>query len=339
MKKLLFLIAVLAWALPAEAQFIHGGGGGGAGTGDVAGPGSSTDGHAAVFDGTDGKKIKDGGTLATDNSTASHLLCKDSDGHVENCTLSGLTLTGTTTQTLTTDVPTTFTTGNESTDTTTFPVFVTSNTPGALGPKTDSKLTYNSNTGAFSSTSLGTPSTVSADCWNYRAPSSAAGARLCGPTSAPSDTYDVHLPIVEPIEGQIPVVGPVTSHVGSYVYKTAEILLSTTTVSLAADADTTLYTVPAGRRCVLTKAVLVAAANASTTTISIGGEASTYADFIPTSTLSAIDAQYDVAILQPVPSTTPVVTKSYAAATVIKAHVASQAGSAGNTLYLFGFLY
>jgi hypothetical protein len=101
MKKLLFLIAVLAWALPAEAQFIHGGGGGGAGTGDVAGPGSSTDGHAAVFDGTDGKKIKDGGTLATDNSTASHLLCKDSDGHVENCTLVNLAISGTTDPTLT----------------------------------------------------------------------------------------------------------------------------------------------------------------------------------------------------------------------------------------------
>jgi hypothetical protein len=116
-------------------------------------------------------------------------------------------------------------------------------------------------------------------------------------------------------------------------------LLSTTTVSLAADADTTLYTVPVGKRCVLECAVLVAGADAgATTTISIGADGAE-TDFIPANTLSNIDAQYDVAILRPVPNTTTLKSKSYAAGTVIQAQVASQSGGATNTLYLFGFLY
>jgi len=116
-------------------------------------------------------------------------------------------------------------------------------------------------------------------------------------------------------------------------------LLSTTTISLAADADTTLYTVPAGKRCVLSHAILVAADDAgATTTITIGQSGAT-ADFLAANTLSNLDAQYDAVILRPVPNTTTLKSKSYAAATVIKATVASQSGAAANTLYLFGFLY
>ncbi len=116
-------------------------------------------------------------------------------------------------------------------------------------------------------------------------------------------------------------------------------LLSTTTVAFNADADTTLYTVPTGKRCVLSHAIIVAAADAgATTTVSIGANG-TETDFIPANTLSNLDAQYDSVILQPIPNTTPLKIKSYAAATVIEAQVASQSGAAGNTIYLFGILY
>lgn len=116
-------------------------------------------------------------------------------------------------------------------------------------------------------------------------------------------------------------------------------LLSTTTISLAADADTTLYTVPAGKRCVLSHAVIVAADDAgATTTITIGQNGAT-TDFLASNILSNLDAQYDAVIVKPIPNTTPLKSKSYAAATVIEATVASQSGAAGNTLYLFGFLY
>ena len=84
---------------------------------------------------------------------------------------------------------------------------------------------------------------------------------------------------------------------------------------------------------------MVAAGDAgATTTVSIGANGAE-TDFIPANTLSNLDAQYDSVILQPIPNTTPLKNKSYVAATVIEAQVASQSGVAGNTIYLFGITY
>lgn len=115
-------------------------------------------------------------------------------------------------------------------------------------------------------------------------------------------------------------------------------LLSATTVSLAADADTTIYTVPTGKRCILHSAILVAGADAGTSDISIGANGAE-TDFVGVTNLDNLDAQYDAMLLAPVPSATPATLKTYAAGTVIEAKVANQAGGATNTLYLFGVLY
>ena len=116
-------------------------------------------------------------------------------------------------------------------------------------------------------------------------------------------------------------------------------LLSTTTVAFNANGDTTLYTVPTGKRCVLTKALVIAGADAgATTTLSIGQDGAE-TDFVAAHTLSNLDAQYDAVILTPLPSTTPLKNKSYAAATVIEGRVANQSGGATNTVKLFGILY
>ena len=116
-------------------------------------------------------------------------------------------------------------------------------------------------------------------------------------------------------------------------------LLSSTTVSFAADADTTLYTVPTGKRCILSHAIVVAGADAGATTTLAIGQNTAETDFVPANTLSNLDAQYDTVILKPIPNTTPLKNKSYAAATVIEAQVASQSGGVTNTIYLFGLLY
>lgn len=116
-------------------------------------------------------------------------------------------------------------------------------------------------------------------------------------------------------------------------------LLSTTSVAFNANADSTLYTVPAGKRCILTHAVVVAGADAGATTQLSIGQDTAETDFIPANTLSNLDAQYDSVILMPVPNTTPAKTKSYASGTVIQAQVTNQSGGATNTVYLFGFLY
>ncbi len=116
-------------------------------------------------------------------------------------------------------------------------------------------------------------------------------------------------------------------------------LLSATTVAFNADAHTTLYTVPSGKRCVLHSAIVVAGADAgATTAVSIGANGSE-TDFVGSSVLSNLDAQYDSVILQPVPAATPAKCKSYAAGTIIEMAVATNSGGATNTVYLFGLLY
>jgi hypothetical protein len=115
-------------------------------------------------------------------------------------------------------------------------------------------------------------------------------------------------------------------------------LLSTTTVAFNSNADTDLYTVPTGKRCVPHSAIVVAGADAGTTQFSIGQNGAE-TDFIATNTLSNLDAANDAVILMPVPNTTPTKAKSYAAGTLIQGKVTNQAGGATNTVYLFGFLY
>jgi hypothetical protein len=121
-------------------------------------------------------------------------------------------------------------------------------------------------------------------------------------------------------------------------YTGNEILLSTTTVTLAADGEQTIYTVPASTRCILTKAVLVVGADAASTDFTIGQNGAE-TDFLGTQQCDNLDAANDVGIFMPVPNAIAVKGKSYAAATVIKFTVANHAGGANNTLYLFGFLY
>lgn len=116
-------------------------------------------------------------------------------------------------------------------------------------------------------------------------------------------------------------------------------LLSTTTVAFNGNGDTTLYTVPVGKRCVLSYAVVVAGASAGATTDLSIGAAAAGTDFVSGIVLSNLDAQYDSVEIAPLPAAPPVKAKSYAAGTVIEAVVATQSGGATNTIYLFGFLY
>jgi len=116
-------------------------------------------------------------------------------------------------------------------------------------------------------------------------------------------------------------------------------LLSSTTVSFAANADTTIFTVPTGKRCVLECVIVVAGADAGATTTIAVGQDTAETDFLAANTLSNLDAANDAVILRPIPNTTPLKSTSYAAGTVIQAQVGANSGGATNTVYLFGFLY
>jgi hypothetical protein len=125
---------------------------------------------------------------------------------------------------------------------------------------------------------------------------------------------------------------------GSIVASNIETALSATNLALDADGNTTIYTVPAGKTAVLTKAVLVVGADAGSSDITIG-QAGALTDFLSTQQCDNLDAANDAGIFMPVPNATPAKIEAYAAGTVIKAVVANHAGGATNTLYLFGFLY
>lgn len=116
-------------------------------------------------------------------------------------------------------------------------------------------------------------------------------------------------------------------------------LLSTTNVAFNVNADTTIYTVPSNRRCVLSFAMVVAGSDAgATTTLAIGADGAE-TNFVPANTLSNLDAAQDAVIIRPIPNTTPLKNKSYASNTVIQAQVGAQSGGGTNTCYLFGLLY
>jgi len=109
------------------------------------------------------------------------------------------------------------------------------------------------------------------------------------------------------------------------------------TVSLAAVAQTTLYTVPVGYKAVLHHVTLIAGADASTSVVTVG-RSTALTDFLAAQTLSNINADEDVAILMPVPNATPVILKTYAAGVVIQMDVTTANGGATNQVYLWGFL-
>lgn len=115
-------------------------------------------------------------------------------------------------------------------------------------------------------------------------------------------------------------------------------LLSSTIVALNGNGNTTLYTVPVGKTCILAYAELEVGDDAVSTDISIGITAAG-TDFLGVHQLDNADADGDVVRLAPVPQATPLTMKTYAAGSVIVAKVANAAGGAANTLSLFGFLY
>jgi hypothetical protein len=119
-------------------------------------------------------------------------------------------------------------------------------------------------------------------------------------------------------------------------------LLGTATLDVTSTGQTTIYTVPTGKRCVLDNVKIVAGATASPTAVVRIGQNGATNDFVAEGTMTNLAAQYDCVQLKPVPVLlTPPKTKSYAAGTVIEADVitADADGGTDNTVYVYGYLY
>ncbi len=118
-------------------------------------------------------------------------------------------------------------------------------------------------------------------------------------------------------------------------------LLGTATLDVQSTAQTTIYTVPIGFRCILDHIKIVSGATASPTAIVSFGQNGAATDFLGNQTMTNLAAQFDTVICAPIPNATPVKTKSYAATTVIEADVttADVDGGTDNTVYVYGTLY
>lgn len=129
----------------------------------------------------------------------------------------------------------------------------------------------------------------------------------------------------------------------------AEGLLSSTAVAFNGTGQTTLYTVPLGKYCVITKAIIVVGGDAGETDITIGvtGSWDNWAGAGGIAggdiALDNMNAAGDAIIISPATFiATPAannVLQRYAAGAVIKIDVVAANGNPTNKVYLFGFLY
>jgi hypothetical protein len=109
------------------------------------------------------------------------------------------------------------------------------------------------------------------------------------------------------------------------------------TLALNAVAATTIYTTPTGKIMLPFGLGLVAGADCGASVLTIG-RSTALTDFIASITLGNIDAEDDMAWLQPIPNATPVLLKTYAAGILFQVDVTTALGGATNYVDLFGWL-
>ena len=114
-------------------------------------------------------------------------------------------------------------------------------------------------------------------------------------------------------------------------------LLSTTTIAnMNTVVATTLYTVPIGKTCVLSHAMLRVSADQGAALAFTIGQVGALTDFVGTTNGDNLDAAGDVIRAAPVPGATPATEKEYTAEEIIQINVAVGGTSGVGTLYLFG---
>ncbi len=118
---------------------------------------------------------------------------------------------------------------------------------------------------------------------------------------------------------------------------TAGGITSITDMSVA--AIQTLYTVPIGKTCILSHAILEVSADCGASLAMTIGKDAAATDFVGTTNGDNLDADGDCILFMPVPSATPATLKAYAAGDVISLDIAVAGNATTGSLYLFGILY
>lgn len=101
----------------------------------------------------------------------------------------------------------------------------------------------------------------------------------------------------------------------------------------------TLFTVPPGKTCILSHALIEVSGDAGANGVLTIGQGAAATDFVGTTNMDNLNADGDVILMMPVPSATPAILKAYAAGTVISIDVAVAANAVTGSCYLFGILY
>ena len=109
------------------------------------------------------------------------------------------------------------------------------------------------------------------------------------------------------------------------------------TVSLAAAAATTLYTVPTGYTAVIDHVDLIVGADAGASVLTIG-RSTDKDDFVGASTITALNADGAKGELRPIPHGTVVKQMTYAAGVIIQVDVTTGSGGATNYMIVWGYL-
>ncbi|KKM66320.1 hypothetical protein LCGC14_1482410 [marine sediment metagenome] len=113
----------------------------------------------------------------------------------------------------------------------------------------------------------------------------------------------------------------------------------TALTDMSVAAIQTLYTVPVGKTCILSHAILEISADAGASlAVTIGKDAAAI-DFVGTTNGDNLDADGDCILIAPVPSATPATLKAYAAGDVISIDIAVAGNATTANVYLFGILY
>ena len=118
--------------------------------------------------------------------------------------------------------------------------------------------------------------------------------------------------------------------------KTIALLSTTTIADMNAVTATTLYTVPIGKTCVLSHAMLRVSADQGATLAFTIGQVGALTDFVGTTNGDNLNVAGDVIRAAPVPGATPATEKEYTAAEIIQINVAVGGTAGVGTLYLFG---
>lgn len=114
-------------------------------------------------------------------------------------------------------------------------------------------------------------------------------------------------------------------------------LLAIVTVDHSGTGQTNLFTGPSGFRYMIDHVKVEAKGDEGETDITLG-QVGALTDFMDTTQLDNLDAQYDIVTLRPIQADPPVKQKSYAAGTVFQVDVTVANGNAGNTYFVWGTL-